>query len=461
MPRPIRQIRFNAFMMNCVVHLAPGQWTAPDDHAADYLDPGYWVALARKLEEGLFDSLFLGDITGVYDVFGGAADAALRTAAQVPMNDPVPLIPLMAHATRHLGFGVTVSVAYEPPYLLARRLTTLDHLSGGRVAWNVVTSYLGSGARSLGQRELRAHDERYDRADEFLEVCYKLWEGSWEDGAVRRDKARGVYADPARVHAVRHEGRYFDLDGIFQCEPSAQRTPLLFQAGGSARGTRFAARHAECIFVGAPTRNGLRRSVASLRAALAEAGRAPDSALLFAMFTVIVDETAEKAQARYAAYRARASYDGALALLSGWTGIDLSRYAPDDTLEYVDTKAGQSALASFSKLDPQRTWTVRDAVEFVAIGGRGPVVVGDPVQVADELQAWMEDTGIDGFNLAWVESPRTFHDVVDYLVPELQRRGAYKTAYAPGTLRDKLLGHGPRLQAPHPGAGFRAPAGDD
>ncbi|QGZ66540.1 LLM class flavin-dependent oxidoreductase [Paraburkholderia acidisoli] len=450
-----RQIRFNAFMMNCVAHLAPGQWTAPDDRSVDYLDTSYWVELAKVLEEGLFDGLFLGDVIGLYDEYGGSPATALRTAAQVPMNDPAVLIPLMAHATRHLGFGLTVSVAYEQPYLLARRFTTLDHLSGGRVAWNVVTSYLQSGARSLGQDALRAHDARYDRADEFMSVCYQLWEGSWEAGAVLRDRERGIYADPARVHAVQHEGAHFRVDGVFQCEPSPQRTPLLFQAGGSTRGTQFAARHAECIFLGAPTRNGLRAAAAQARAALRDAGRAPDSARLFAMLTVIVDETAERAQARYEACRARASYEGALALLSGWTGIDLARYRPEDTLQYVDTDAGQSALASFSKLDPDKVWTVRDAVEFVAIGGRGAVIVGDARQVADELQALVEDTGIDGFNLAWVESPRTFHDIVRYLVPELQRRGAYKTRYEPGTLREKLLGGGAQLEAPHVGASYR------
>jgi len=450
-----RQIRFNAFMMNCAVHLAPGQWAAPQDQSVGYLDTAYWVELAKLLEEGLFDGLFLGDVIGIYDVFAGNARAAVRTAAQVPMNDPAVLVPLMAHATKHLGFGVTVSVAYEAPYLLARRFNTLDHLSGGRVAWNIVTSYLQSGARSLGDTALRAHDERYDRADEFLDVCYKLWEGSWEEGAVVRDRVNGIYADPDRVHAVTHRGRYFETDGIFQCEPSPQRTPLLFQAGGSERGTRFAAQHAECIFLGAPTRNGLRKAAQSVRTALAEAGRAPDSARLFAMLTVIVDETAQQAQARYAEYRERASYEGALALLSGWTGIDLSRYQPDDTLAYVDTDAGQSALASFSKLDPDKVWTVRDAVEFVSIGGRGAVVVGDASQVADELQAIVEETGIDGFNLTWVESPRTFRDIVRYLVPELQRRGAYKTHYQEGTLREKLLGGDRYLSAPHIGASYR------
>ncbi|WP_414449973.1 LLM class flavin-dependent oxidoreductase [Burkholderia sp. 22PA0099] len=450
-----RQLRFNAFMMNCVAHLAPGQWTAEADASFGYLDTAYWVNIAKTLEAGLFDGLFLGDVIGVYDVFGDGPQAALRSAAQVPMNDPAVLIPLLAHATEHLGFGLTVSVAYESPYLLARRFTTLDHLSRGRVAWNIVTSYLQSGARNLGQDALRAHDARYERADEFMSVCYQLWEGSWEDGAVQRDRERGVYADPTRIHAIRHDGPHFRSEGVFQCEPSPQRTPLLFQAGGSARGTRFAAEHAECIFLGAPTRKGLQASARAARQALVDAGRAPDSAKLFAMLTVIVDETAELAQARYAAYRARADHEGALALLSGWTGIDLSRYRPDDTLAYVDTDAGQSALASFSKLDPEKVWTVRDAVEFVAIGGRGAVVVGDAAQVADELQALAEEADIDGFNLAWVESPRTFEDVVRWLVPELQRRGAYKTRYEAGTLREKLLGGSARLSAPHVGARYR------
>jgi len=454
--RMTRQLLFNAFMMNCVAHLAPGQWTAPDDQATSYCDPAYWIGIARTLERGLFDGLFLGDVIGVYDVDGGSPAAALRSASQVPMNDPFPLVPLMAQATRHLGFGITASASYEHPYLLARRFTTLDHLTRGRVAWNIVTSYLDSGARSLGQAQLVAHDERYDRADDYLALCYSLWEGSWEEGAALRDAGAGVYADPSRVHAIAHDGPYFRSQGIYQCEPSPQRTPLLFQAGGSGRGRRFAARHAECIFAGAPTREGLRRTVAALREELVLAGRTPDAAKVFAMFTVIVDADGHRARERLAALRARADLDGARALLSGWTGIDLSRYRPDDSLAYVDTDAGQSALASFSSLDPGKVWTVRDAVEFVALGGRGAVVAGSPVEVADQLQSWAEDTGIDGFNLAYVESPRTFNDIVELLVPELQRRGAYKQRYAEGTLREKLLGHGPHLASDHPGHALRA-----
>lgn len=450
-----KEIRFNAFMMNCIGHLAPGQWTAAQDDSVRYLDPNYWVELAQLLERGLFDALFLGDILGVYDVDSQSAEPAIRNAAQVPLNDPFPLIPLMSQVTTHLGFGITASATYEPPYLLARRFTTLDHLTRGRVAWNIVTSYLESGARSLGLDAQVGHDDRYDRADDYLTLCYKLWEGSWEDTAVLANRHNGQYADPAKVHRIKHEGAYYRSEGIYQCEPSPQRTPLLFQAGGSRRGQAFAATHAECIFVGAPTRNGLKRSVDELRIALEAQGRQADSVRFFAMFTVIVEATSDLAAQRLEELRGRISYEGARALLSGWTGVDLSRYQPDDTLSYVDTEAGQSALASFSKLDPQHVWTVKDAVEFVALGGRGPVVSGNPQEVADALQAWMEDTGIDGFNLAYVESTRTFKNIVELLVPELQKRGAYKAVYQTGTLREKLLAQGPRLAATHTANQYR------
>lgn len=450
-----KEIRFNAFLMNCTAHLAPGQWTSSTDASLHYTQPAFWSELARLLEKGLFDSLFLGDVLGIYDVDASSPETALRHGAQVPMNDPFPLIPLMSQVTEHLGFGVTASVTYEPPYLLARRFTTLDHLTNGRVAWNIVTSYLDSGARSLGLDTQISHDARYDLADDYLTLCYKLWEGSWQAAAAVRDTTTGVYTDPAKVRAIAHDGPYFKSHGIFQCEPSPQRTPLLFQAGGSARGRTFAANHAECIFVGAPTRPGLKRNVADFRDALAAAGRSTDDVRFFAMLTIIVEATSEEAQARYQRYLAQASYEGARALLSGWTGIDLSRYQPEDTLSYVDTNAGQSALASFSKLDPGKVWTVKDAVEFIAVGGRGPVLVGNPEEVADALEAWVEDTGIDGFNLPFMESPRTYENIVNLLVPELQRRGLYKTAYTPGTLREKLLSTGSSLADNHAGSTYK------
>jgi FMN-dependent oxidoreductase (nitrilotriacetate monooxygenase family) len=451
-----KTLRLNAFLMNCVAHLAPGQWVADADRAVDYLSPSYWTDLARLLERGLFDAVFLGDVLGAYDVYGASADAALRRAAQVPMNDPLAVIPLMSQVTQHLCFGVTCSLSYEHPYTFSRRMSTLDHLTGGRIGWNIVTSYLDSAARNIGLDQQLSHDERYDLADEYMQVCYKLWEGSWEDGAVIRDRARGIYTDPSKVHPIAHEGRYFKVPGFHMCEPSVQRTPVLFQAGSSGRGKQFAADHAECVFVAAPTRKIVRQNVADIRAQAKANGRGePGRILIFAMFTVIVGRTEQEAQEKLSQHKSLASDEGAAALLSGWTGVDLSTYRPEDTLTYVDTNAGRSALASFSSADPERSWTVREAIEYVSLGGRGPVIVGTPQQVADEMEAWVEETDLDGFNLTYVSAHATFEDIVDLLVPELQRRGAYRTEYEAGTFRQKLFSAGSRLPVRHPGARYR------
>lgn len=403
----------------------------------------------------MIDGLFIADVVGVYDVYGGSVDAAVRGGVQVPVNDPLQLVPAMAYATEHLGFGVTASVSFEHPFPFARRMSTLDHLTGGRVGWNIVTSYLDSGARNLGQARQAGHDDRYDVADEYLEVVYKLWEGSWADDAVLRDRASGIFADPAKVRPIRHDGPNFKVPGIHLCEPSPQRTPVLYQAGASSRGRRFAARHAECVFVGGPTIPILKRIVSDLRAAAVEAGRRPDDIKILNMQTVILGRTDSEAEDKAAEYRSLVDHTGALALLSGWTGIDLSTYGLDEPLRHVKTEAGQSALESFTTADPDRQWTIRELAQWCGIGGRGPVLVGSARTVADQLQHWIAETDVDGFNLAWAVNPGTFEDIVDLLVPELQRRGAYKTAYRPGTLREKLFGDGPRLNVRHTGAGFR------
>src|SRR5665213_1389133 len=244
-----KQIRLNAFDMNCVAHMSPGLWTHPRDRADSYNTLGYWTDLARLLERGKFDALFLADVLGIYDVYRGSADAALAGAVQVPVNDPLLLVPAMAAVTEHLGFGVTCTLSYEPPYTLARRISTLDHLTKGRMGWNIVTGYLNSAATGMGMAVQPRHDQRYDLAEEYMQVMYKLWEGSWEDGAAVRDRARGVFADPAKVHRVHHEGQFYRVDAIHLCEPSPQRTPVLYQAGASARGRGFAAAHAECVFI--------------------------------------------------------------------------------------------------------------------------------------------------------------------------------------------------------------------
>ncbi|MDC8756355.1 LLM class flavin-dependent oxidoreductase [Janthinobacterium fluminis] len=450
-----KTIRFNAFQMNTLGHQSPGLWTHPRDNSHRYTDPQHWTELARLLEAGRFDAIFLADVLGVYDVYQGGLDAALHHGVQVPLNDPLALVPLMAQATSHLGFGVTCALTYEHPYSFARRLSTLDHLTGGRIGWNIVTGYLDSAARNLGLERQLGHDERYDLADEYLDVVYKLWEKSWDDDAVVNDKAAGVYADPVRVHPIKHAGRYYKVPGIHLCEPSPQRTPLLYQAGTSPRGTAFAARHAECTFVSGPSKAVVKRYADALRAAVRADGRDGEQLLIYAQALIVTGATGAQAQAKYEEYRRHVDIEAALTLLSGWTGVDFSRFPLDATIDYIDSDAGRSALASFSQADPNRKWTVREAAEFIGIGGRGPVLVGDAAQVADQLEAWMDDTGIDGFNLAFAVAHESMRDVVEHIVPELQRRGRYRRDYEDGALRHKLFGQGARLPERHPGRRVR------
>jgi len=445
----VKPIRFNAFQMNTVSHQSPGLWTHPRDTSHRYTDPGHWTELARLLEAGYFDAIFLADVLGAYDVYQGSADAALRHGVQAPLNDPLALVPLMAQATKHLGFGVTCALTYEHPYTFARRISTLDHLTRGRIGWNIVTGYLDSAARNLGLDRQLSHDERYDLADEYMDVVYKLWEKSWDDDAVVNDKARGVYAEPSRIHPINHEGRFFKVPGFHLCEPSPQRTPLLYQAGTSPRGTRFAARHAECTFVSGPSQTVVRKYADDLRAAVRAAGRDGDDLKIYAQALIVTAPTGHEARAKYEEYLGHVDIEAALALLSGWTGIDFSRFPLDATVEYIDSDAGRSALASFSQADPTRTWTVREAAQFIGLGGRGPVLVGDPRQVADQLEAWQDATGIDGFNLAFAVAHDSMRDVVELIVPELQRRGRYRTTYDGGTLREQVTGGGARLPASH------------
>jgi FMN-dependent oxidoreductase (nitrilotriacetate monooxygenase family) len=264
------------------------------------------------------------------------------------------LVPAMAHVTKHLGFGVTCSLTYEHPYPFARRISTLDHLTDGRAGWNIVSSYLDSAARNFGLDRQHKHDDRYEVADEYMEVCYKLWEGSWEDDAVVRDRARKLFTDPEKVHEIQHYGKYFTVPGFHLCEPSPQRTPVLYQAGASRRGKDFAARHAECVFVAAPSKKVLKDYVRDIRQRAAGFGRDPSNLIFFNLFTVIVAPTESEAQAKYDDYKQYVSYDGALALVSGWTGIDFGKYNPDDRVEYIENDAVQSATESLTTSDPDR-----------------------------------------------------------------------------------------------------------
>ncbi|QOU06045.1 LLM class flavin-dependent oxidoreductase [Pseudomonas fluorescens] len=450
------RIILNAFEMTCVSHQAAGTWRHPDSQAWKYKDLDYWVELAKLLERGYFDSVFIADVVGVYDIYRGSVETSLLDADQVPVNDPFFQVPAMVTVTKHLGFGVTSALTYEQPYALARKFSTLDHLTKGRVAWNVVTSYLNSAAVNLGLKQQISHDERYDIADEFLDVTYKLWEGSWDEDAVLRDRERGIFTDPSKVHPIGHKGKYYDVPGIHLSEPSPQRTPVIFQAGASSRGRAFAAKHAEGVFISPATAEQAREVSDDIRNRAVEAGRSRDSVKVFTLLTVITAESDEAAQAKYRDYLSYANGEGMLSFYGGWTGIDFSEYDPDQPLEAIDNDSIRSVLELLATADPDRKWTPRDIIKHRSIGGLGPVLVGGPKTVADEMERWVDVGGIDGFNLAYAITPGTFEDLVEFIVPELQRRGRVRTSYEGDTLRENLLdGTSPYAADDHPAARYR------
>jgi len=274
-------------------------------------------------------------------------------------------------------------------------------------------------------------------------VLYKLLEGSWENDAVRNDREQRVYADPAKVHKVQHHGEFYRVEGYHLCEPSPQRTPVLFQAGASERGLAFAGQHAECVFISGQNKAATRAQVDKVRAAATAAGRDGDAVEVFMGLTVIVARTEEQARAKHAEYLRHASPEAGVAHFASSTGIDFAEYDLDEPIQYVKSNAIQSATKHLQNND----WTRRKLLDQHALGGRYITLVGSPTQVADELERWIEETGLDGFNLARTVTPESYEDFIDLVIPELQRRGSYKTAYTDGSLREKLFAAGPHLPA--------------
>ncbi|KAK7725324.1 hypothetical protein SLS63_008186 [Diaporthe eres] len=391
----------NAFVMSAPGHLAPGLWRHPDQGE---LTVDHWVRLAKLLEEAKFHGVFFADVLGIYDVYKGPSNnaPALQSAAQIPIGDPSLLISAMAHATQSLSFGVTASTTYENPYALARKLATLDHISQGRVGWNIVTSYLDSAAKSYGLKEQVPHDERYARADEFMQVVYKLLEGSWQEGAVVKDKKTGVYVNPEAVRRIDHKG-----------------------------------------------------------ALLIQQGRKPDSVRFLTGIFIVVDETDEKAQAKFEDLLQYADLEGTAALFGGWSGTDLANFSDDDDFAFTGPGAIQSMVKAWTATVPGTEglkWTKPRVLEQLAISGAHAKAIGSPKTVADILQRWITEAGIDGFNLSYATTPGTFEDMIKYLWPELRARGVLQEDYPVlgGSMREIFLadGQGPRVRADHPAAAF-------
>jgi FMN-dependent oxidoreductase (nitrilotriacetate monooxygenase family) len=453
MTRVDRPFALSAFTMSTASHGNFGMWRHPEDHTSRYTDLRYWTDLAKLLEDGGFDVLFVADAVGQLDVFGGDASAALSRGVQTPVTDPLLAVSAMAAVTERIGFGITVSTTYESPYLLARKFSTLDHLTGGRIGWNIVTSLLDSAARNIIARDRQIpHDERYAMASEFLDVAYKLWEGSWEDDAVVRDRDRGVYTDPQKVHPIEHSGRYFSVPGAHLVEPSPQRTPVLFQAGTSAAGREFAARNAELVFASDPRPDVLRANIDDVRRRAVGHGRDPDSIRFITSVEIVTDSTDSAARAKADELSTYHDLEGGLVLLSALSGVDWSSYGVDRPIEQFDTDASRSILASVATSE---RLTLRDYVGGLG-GFGGELFVGSGSTVADELEAYAERSGVDGFNIAYHVTPGSFRDVAEHVIPELRRRGRAAEQGDPTTLRQRLFGSdSARLARDHPAAAYR------
>jgi FMN-dependent oxidoreductase (nitrilotriacetate monooxygenase family) len=448
-----RPLVLSLFEMATPGHLAHGLWRHPNDQRHRVEDLSFWRELGSLLEHGTFDDLFLADVLGTYDVFDDGLHTAVREAFQVPALDPLIVLGALADATDHLGLVATFSTTYEPPFAFARRIATLDHLSKGRIGWNIVTSYLTNAARNFGLADQIEHDRRYAIADEYLEVVYKLLAGSWEHGAVVRDRDARIYTDPERVHYIDHHGEHFSVQGPSLTAPSPQRLPVLFQAGSSVAGLAFAARHAEVVFVGGSTLDDIRDNVTAIRAKAAEFGRDPDGIAFLSAAHVVVARTADAAHAKAAEYdRYRVPRE---ALAQPGRTADLARYDPTELVEDIIAREDHGYRLLIREWRPGQTVADVLAKQLSASRSRGSEfrIVGDPSQVADRLAEVADHAGLDGFNLSQDVSFDSVRDFVELAIPELRRRGLARTAYRDAeTLRERILAgrSGPAPHESHP-----------
>ncbi|HTV25144.1 MAG TPA: LLM class flavin-dependent oxidoreductase [Polyangiaceae bacterium] len=441
MVQPRKNAHLLAFIQHGVNSHATGMWRNPKDKINwDWTRPPYWQHMARTMERGLFDAIFIADELAPYNNYEGSSDACVKYAVQCPTHEPSTLVPILTTATEHLGVGVTLSTAFEHPYSMVRRLSSLDHLSGGRVAWNIVSSYSKSEWDAYGA-SMSVRQDRYARMEEYMDLCHKLW-GSWQPDAIIADKASGIYADPAKVHEVRHEGEYFRCRGRSFVSRSPQGHPVLWQAGSSDRGRDFAAKHAEAVFAVHPTVERMRQYTDDLNQRLyGKFDRRPGSVKLIYGLQTVVAETRSEAQEKYERIKAQIPLEGALAWISGHFGPDFSKYSLDDHVQNIEIPGIQGLFESILYAKNGAPLTVREAALYYAQGMGMPIAVGSPSDIADQMEHYMDVGGADGFMLIATYTPGCFEEFVDLVVPELQRRGRYRKRYPASTLRENLLEH--------------------
>lgn len=429
---PRRELKFGAFMRPASIHTA--SWRYPGGLPDANFNFDHHLRFARTLERGLFDALFMADHLAVLNM----PMAALMRSATVTSFDPLTLLPALATVTRHLGLIATASTSYNDPYHIARKFASLDHLSGGRAGWNVVTSANPHEAHNFGRDAHLEHADRYRRAREFHAVVTGLWD-SWADDAFVHDVERGIFFDPARLHVLDHQGEFFKVRGPLNIARPVQGYPVIVQAGSSNEGKELAAETAEIIFSANITLESARDFYQDVKTRMARYGRDPDSLKVMPGAFIVLGPTAEEARRRKSLLDSLVHPDSGISSLSVMLGHDISHLDLDGPLpEIPESNASKSSRDKIIERARLENLSVRQLAQW--IGGSYGILemVGTPSQVADQMQAWFEAEAADGFNIMFSHLPGGMEDVVDTLIPELQRRNLYRRAYVGPTLRDQL-----------------------
>lgn len=425
-----------------VTHHSMATWKHPQ-HLKDgwrFDRPEIWQHVAQICERGKFDFFFSADTEGIYSDYAQSFKPSVRYAAQVPAYDVPTMMAWQAAVTSKIGFVFTSSVAAMPPYLLARKVATWDHMSAGRAGVNIVTAFHLNAARNLSidDADYFAHDVRYDRADEYMEVMYRLWD-SWEEDAIVMDVEGDMFADPDKVHAIDFEGKWFKVAGPLNVNRCPQGKPLIVQAGQSKRGQAFAARHAEAVFSVQHEVDGMKRYYDSLKGRMAEHDRAPDTLKVFFGVQPIVGETEAIAKTKADLHNAMLNPEAGLTLLSGHLGYDLSVEDLGASVDGLAVPGIQGLIDMYTQSSSATKKTLADIAKAYARGGACVPIVGTPAQIADWMGDTMAAVGGDGFLLSPIYLPGSIEEFVELVVPELQRRGLVRDEYVDGTLRDNLL----------------------
>jgi FMN-dependent oxidoreductase (nitrilotriacetate monooxygenase family) len=426
-----RKLRLGAFMRPVSIHT--GAWRYPGAFTDANFNFAHIKRFAQKLEAGKFDAFFMADHLAVLNM----PMEALKRSATVTSFEPMTLLPALAAVTEHIGLIATGSTTYEEPFHVARRFASLDHISGGRAAWNVVTTSNPNASLNFGIDEQMEHDERYSRAREFYDVVTGLWD-SWADDAFIRDVKSGIYFDPNKIRTLNHKGKYFSVRGPLNIGRPVQGWPVIVQAGASEAGRQLAAETAEAIFASARTLADGQAFYADVKGRMAKLGRDPDHLKVLPGCLVVVGETVEQAKEKRALLDSGVHYESAVAALSIALGTDASIFDPDGPLPDVpETNTSQSGRERAIKLSREENLTVRQLAQRLG-GYSGLAMVGTPETIADQMEQWLMERGCDGFNIMFPYLPDGLDDFVDQVVPVLQMRGLFRTDYEGATLRENL-----------------------